>query len=36
MKLNRAARRRMDRSSGLEEIRIAGPVIKGELIAIYH
>lgn len=36
MKLNRAARRSMDRSSGLEEIRIAGPVIKGELIAIYH
>lgn len=36
MKLNRAARRSMDRSSGLEEIRIAGLVIKGELIAIYY
>ena len=36
MKLNRAARRSMDRSSGLEAIRIAGPVIKRELIAIYH
>ena len=36
MKLGRAARRGMKRTSGLEEIKIAGPVIKGELIAIYH
>lgn len=36
MKLGRAARRGMKRTSGLEEIEIAGPVIKGELIAIYH
>lgn len=36
MKLGRAARRSMKRTSGLEEIKIAGPVIKGELIAIYH
>lgn len=36
MKLGRAARRGMKRTSGLEEIEIVGPVIKGELIAIYH
>lgn len=36
MKLSRAIRRSMDRTSGLEEIKIAGPIIKGELIAIYH
>ena len=36
MKLGRAARRGMKRTSGLEEIKITGPVIKGELIAIYH
>lgn len=36
MKLNRTIRRSMKRTSGLEEVKIDGPVIKGELIAIYH
>lgn len=36
MNLSRAARRSMDRNSDLDQIRIAGPAIKGELIAVYH
>lgn len=36
MNLGRAARRCMDRNSDLDQIRIAGPAIKGELIAVYH
>ena len=36
MKLNRAARRNMNRTLDMEEFLIDGPVIKGELIAIYH
>lgn len=36
MKLGRAARRSMNRTSGMEEINVDGPLIKGELIAIYH
>lgn len=34
--LGRSARRSIDRSAGLEEIELAGPIIKAELIAIYH
>lgn len=36
LKLNRAIRRSMEETSDLEPIRMDGPILKAEVIAIYH
>ena len=36
MKLGRAVRRKAKRGEGLESIEVDGPILKAELISIYH